>query len=111
MKARAISYSVLSLVLLCATRLLAQSDPLPSWNDGPSESAITSFVARVTKEGSPDFVKPEDRIACFDNDGTLWCEQPMYFQLLFALDRVKASRQSIRSGRIRNRSPHCSREM
>lgn len=66
------------------------ADPLPSWNDGPSKQAITSFVARVTKEGSPDFVPPARRIAVFDNDGTLWAEQPMYFQLAFALDRVKA---------------------
>ena len=65
-------------------------DPLPSWNDGASKKAITAFVARVTMEGSPDFVKPPERIAVFDNDGTLWCEQPFYFQLAFALDRVKA---------------------
>jgi phosphoglycolate phosphatase-like HAD superfamily hydrolase len=74
---------------MIASAALAQ-DPLPSWNDGTSKSAITSFVARVTKEGSPDFIKPPDRIAVFDNDGTLWCEQPMYFQFLFALDRIKA---------------------
>jgi phosphoserine phosphatase len=72
----------------CAAR--AQQDPLPSWNDGPSKKAIVEFVGKVTKKGSPDFVKPEDRIATFDNDGTLWCEQPMYSQFLFALDRVKA---------------------
>lgn len=66
------------------------SDPLASWNDGASKSAIQAFVTRVTKEGSPDFVKPAERIAVFDNDGTLWCEQPMYFQLAFALDRIKA---------------------
>src|SRR5213078_4834623 len=65
-------------------------DPLPSWNDGATKKSITDFVAKVTKEGSSDFVPPEERIATFDNDGTLWCEQPMYFQLLFALDRVKA---------------------
>jgi phosphoglycolate phosphatase-like HAD superfamily hydrolase len=67
-----------------------EGDPLPSWNDGPSKSAITAFVAKVTKEGSPDFVKPAERIAVFDNDGTLWCEQPVYFQVAFAIDRVKA---------------------
>jgi phosphoserine phosphatase len=67
-----------------------EGDPLPSWNDGQAKQAITSFVTRVTKEGSADFVKPVERIAVFDNDGTLWCEQPMYFQLLFAIDRVKA---------------------
>jgi phosphoglycolate phosphatase-like HAD superfamily hydrolase len=68
----------------------AGDDPLPSWNDGPSKSAISSFVAKVTKEGSPDFVKPAERIAVFDNDGTLWCEQPLYSQFLFSIDRVRA---------------------
>lgn len=68
----------------------AAGTPLPSWNDGPTKSALVDFVAKVTKEGSPDFVKPEERIAVFDNDGTLWCEQPMYFQVLFAFDRIKA---------------------
>jgi haloacid dehalogenase-like hydrolase len=68
----------------------AQGDLLPSWNDGPSKKAITGFVAKVTHEGSPDFVPAPQRIATFDNDGTLWCEQPMYVQLAFALDRVKA---------------------
>ena len=65
-------------------------DPLPSWNDGPSKKAITSFVTRVTKEGSPDYVAPGERIAVFDNDGTLWCEQPIYFQFAFAVDRLRA---------------------
>jgi hypothetical protein len=65
-------------------------DSLPSWNDGKAKQSIVAFVEKVTKEGSPDFVPPAERIATFDNDGTLWCEQPMYFQLLFALDRVKA---------------------
>ncbi len=66
------------------------ADPLPSWNDTAAKQAIVTFVAKVTKEGAPDFVPVPERIATFDNDGTLWCEQPMYFQLLFALDRVKA---------------------
>jgi hypothetical protein len=66
-----------------------KGDPLPSWNDGPAKKAIVEFVGKVTKEGSPDFVPAAERIATFDNDGTLWCEQPMYFQLIFALDRVK----------------------
>lgn len=65
-------------------------DPLPSWNDGPSKKAIMDFVVRVTTEGGADYVKPDERIAVFDNDGTLWTEQPMYFQLFFAMDRVKA---------------------
>jgi hypothetical protein len=63
---------------------------LPSWNDGPSRTALTSFVSRVTTPGNPDFVAAPERIAVFDNDGTLWAEQPTYFQLAFALDRVKA---------------------
>jgi phosphoserine phosphatase len=65
------------------------TDPLPAWNDTASKNAIFNFVERVTKQGSPDFVAEGDRIATFDNDGTLWAEQPMYFQFLFALDRVK----------------------
>jgi len=65
-------------------------DSLPSWNDGKAKQSIVDFVAKVTNTGSPDFVASDDRIAVFDNDGTLWAEQPMYFQLLFALDRVKA---------------------
>lgn len=65
------------------------ANPLPSWNDTAPKKAIVAFVDRVTKEGSPGFVPVADRIATFDNDGTLWVEQPMYFQLLFALDRVK----------------------
>jgi hypothetical protein len=68
----------------------AQTDPLPSWNNGPSKRAITDFVARVTRQGGPDFVPPAERIATFDNDGTLWVEHPIYTQLAFALDRVKA---------------------
>jgi phosphoserine phosphatase len=66
------------------------ADPLPSWNEGASKQAIVAFVERVTTEGSADFVPPPERIAVFDNDGTLWSEQPMYFQLAFALDRVRA---------------------
>ena len=68
----------------------AQTDPLPSWNAGATKQAITDFVARVTRQGGPDFVPPDERIATFDNDGTLWVEHPMYVQLAFALDRVKA---------------------
>jgi phosphoglycolate phosphatase-like HAD superfamily hydrolase len=66
------------------------ADTLPSWNDGTAKQSIVDFVARVTKAGSPDFVPESQRIATFDNDGTLWAEQPMYFQVVFALDRVKA---------------------
>ena len=65
-------------------------DPLRSWNDGGSKKGIVAFVDRVTREGGPDFVPVPARIAVFDNDGTLWSEQPIYFQLAFAFDRVKA---------------------
>jgi phosphoserine phosphatase len=75
---------------LCAASLAAADDPLPSWNAGPAKTAIVEFVAAVTGEGTADFVPAEERIAVFDNDGTLWTEQPMYTQLAFALDRVKA---------------------
>jgi len=67
----------------------AQTDPLPSWNDTAPKAAILDFVAKVTTEGSADFVPEPERIAVFDNDGTLWVEHPMYTQLVFALDRVK----------------------
>ncbi len=80
--------ALLAIVIAGLTTAYAQ-DPLSSWNDGPTKQAIVAFVAKVSKEGSPDFVPPAERIATFDNDGTLWCEQPMYFQLFFALDRVK----------------------
>ncbi len=66
------------------------ADPLPSWNDGPVKQSILGFVGKVTTQGSPDFVPQAERIATFDNDGTLWSEQPIYFQFQFALDRVKA---------------------
>ena len=66
-----------------------QPDSLPSWNDGPTKSAIIQFVQSVTQKGSKDYVKPADRIATFDNDGTLWVEYPMYTQVLFIFDRVK----------------------
>ncbi|MBI5583977.1 MAG: haloacid dehalogenase-like hydrolase [Deltaproteobacteria bacterium] len=65
------------------------ADPLPSWNDGKTKQSIVDFVTRVTKPGSPDFVPVAERIATFDNDGTLWAEQPLYFQFFFVLDRVK----------------------
>lgn len=67
----------------------AQSDPLPSWNDSPVKTSIIDFVHRTTTQGSLDFVVPEQRIAVFDNDGTLWTEQPYYFQLAFAFDQIK----------------------
>jgi hypothetical protein len=81
---------ILALGALLALGTLAHAgDPLPSWNDGPAKQAILTFVTQTTDRGSPKFVPPPERIATFDNDGTLWAEQPMYVQLLFALDRVK----------------------
>jgi phosphoserine phosphatase len=80
---------VVLLSWLLAGPALAQ-DRLPSWNDGPAKQAIVDFVKRVTAKGGPEYVPPAERIATFDNDGTLWAEQPLYFQFLFALDRVKA---------------------
>jgi phosphoglycolate phosphatase-like HAD superfamily hydrolase len=81
----------LGLALFFGNLAIAQTtDPLPSWNNGKAKQSIINFVSKVTEQGSPDFVPPAERIATFDNDGTLWAEQPMYFQLLFALDRVKA---------------------
>ena len=80
--------TVLALALVASAR--AQTDPLPSWNEGAAKAAIVGFVGRVTREGGADFVPVEERIATFDNDGTLWSEQPMYFQAAFAMDRVKA---------------------
>ena len=77
------------LVVLDATAACA-ADPLPSWRDTPTKQAILAFVEKVTTAGSPDFVAPEDRIATFDNDGTLWAEQPLYFQGYFALERIRA---------------------
>jgi phosphoglycolate phosphatase-like HAD superfamily hydrolase len=65
------------------------ADPLPAWNDGKAKQSIMDFVAKVTKQDGSDFVPPAERIATFDNDGCLWAEQPMYFQFLFAIDRVK----------------------
>ena len=66
------------------------ADPLPSWNDGSSKRAVVDFVTRVTTPGGRDFVPQPERIAVFDNDGTLWAEQPMYFQAFFIFDRIKA---------------------
>lgn len=80
----------LALLLTLVLPLLAQAnEPLPSWNDGPAKKSIIEFVQAVTDQSSKDFVKPADRIAVFDNDGTLWSEQPAYFELLFAFDEVK----------------------
>jgi hypothetical protein len=99
--ARGIVWFVIPLVVACgrppapadkagAATPAAAADRLPSWNDGPSRKSIVDFVERVTREGGPDFVPPSERIATFDNDGTLWAEKPGPFQLLFAFDRAKA---------------------
>jgi phosphoserine phosphatase len=68
----------------------AAAAPLAAWNDGAAKKALVDFVGRTTREGAPDFVPPAERIAVFDNDGTLWAEHPIYFQLAFAVDRIKA---------------------
>src|SRR5262245_60127031 len=83
---------VLQLALCLASPALAQytRDPLPSWHEGPAKQAILDFVARSTKEGGPDFVPYDERIAVFDQDGTLWVEHPMYTQVLYCLSRVPA---------------------
>ena len=67
------------------------ADPLPSWNAGAARDAIVAFVARVTRQDGPDFVPPSERIATFDNDGTLWCEQQMQVQFLFLVERMRRS--------------------
>jgi len=76
---------------MAASRVaIADGAPLASWNDGAARTRIIDFVTATVTEGGADYVAPKDRIAVFDNDGTLWCEKPAYFQLLFALDRIKA---------------------
>jgi phosphoserine phosphatase len=77
-------------ILFAYEATAAETDPLPSWNSGPTKETIVGFVDKVTDESGPGFVPPADRIAVFDNDGNLWAEKPAYFQLLFAIDRVKA---------------------
>jgi phosphoserine phosphatase len=85
---------VATFALCLAMPFAALADPLPSWQPTPTEAAIVDFVNRVTDPGSADFVPEQDRIAVFDNDGTLWSEQPMYFQGLFALDRLREKARS-----------------
>ncbi len=82
--------SAFALTVMMLVPLTAHADDLPSWNDGASKQAIISFVASVSTEGGTDYVTPAERVAVFDNDGTLWSEQPMYVQLAFVLDRIKA---------------------
>lgn len=89
---------------LAAGMARAQADPLPSWNEGPTKQAILAFIDRATREGGPEFVPPERRIATFDNDGTLWAEQPVYFQLQFAFDEIK--RQATAKPALRTQEPY-----
>jgi phosphoglycolate phosphatase-like HAD superfamily hydrolase len=83
-------FSALGVLLLLCVCTQAQTDPLPSWNDGPAKQSILEFMQTVTDESGSGFVPPAERIATFDNDGTLWPSHPMYTQLAFALDRIKA---------------------
>jgi hypothetical protein len=80
----------LSVVLLTITAVHAQTDPLPSWNNGLAKQAILDFVKTTTTEGSPKFVPPAERVAEFDQDGTLWVEHPVYTQIVYCLDHVRA---------------------
>lgn len=92
-KGRFKAYALVFLAVLglCRAPALAQTpDPLPSWNEGATKQSILDFVADVTREGSPFFAPPAERIATFDDDGTLWVEQPLYVQLVYALDRLHA---------------------
>jgi phosphoglycolate phosphatase-like HAD superfamily hydrolase len=90
MRTRLSWLATLALLATWISVAVAQTDPLPSWNDGPAKQAIVAFVTDVTREGSPDFVPPSERVATFDNDGTLWIEQPIYVQFAYALERVRA---------------------
>jgi hypothetical protein len=91
-QALALSAMVAAAALLPAAAR-ADADPLPSWNAGPRRDAILAFIGRTTQQGGADFVQPEDRVAVFDNDGTLWCEQPAYVQAIFVNDRLHALAQ------------------
>ncbi|MCU0070284.1 haloacid dehalogenase-like hydrolase [Pseudomonas koreensis] len=82
-------FGLVLVVTLLLPLWVQASEPLPSWNDGPAKKHIVEFVQAITDQGGKDFVKPAERIAVFDNDGTLWSEQPAYFEILFALDEVK----------------------
>lgn len=81
---------LMTFTVLASVPVVAQDKPLPSWNEGPAKTAIIDFVERVTNRNGQDWVAPEDRVATFDNDGTLWSEQPIYFQGMFIFDRIKA---------------------
>src|SRR5260370_27630064 len=89
MKTTRNKFLLLAIVIAGLTTAYAQ-DPLPSWNDGPAKQAIVEFVKATTTQGSPQFVPPEERVATFDQDGTLWVEHPMYTQIVYCLERVPA---------------------
>ena len=94
----------LAALLLVAGQVLAQGDPLPSWNDGAAKKAIVDFVQSTTTQGSPKFVPPAERIATFDQDGTLWVEQPMYSQVMYVpRARAGAGQGEARAGQGRSR--------
>src|SRR5882757_10491248 len=86
---KTLTVAALTCVLALAPIFAQAVDALPSWNDGKTKQSIVDFVTRVTTQGGKDFVPAADRVATFDNDGTLWAEQPLYFQVFFALERVK----------------------
>src|SRR5262245_48087383 len=85
-----VTLATCTVLLAAGARADAQPDPLPSWNDGAAKQAIIEFVKDTTTEGSPKFVPPAERIATFDQDGTLWVEHPIYSQVVYCLDRVPA---------------------
>ena len=87
---RFVRHSVLFAIVALSVQLFAQADPLASWNDGPAKQAIVNFVKVTTDQSSPKFVPPEQRIATFDQDGTMWVEHPMYTQLIYCLEHVPA---------------------
>src|SRR6266513_757532 len=93
-KASAGRQNLIAAALVCAlalaTTVARAADPLSSWNDGPAKQAIVEFVKATTTQGSPQFVPPEERLATFDQDGTLWVEHPIYSQVMYCLERVPA---------------------
>ena len=98
-----------AVISLCITASVpAADDPLPSWNDGATKQSIIEFVTKVTAEGGPDYVKPEERVATFDNDGTLWIEQPITTNSCSRSMRLRSKLISTPNGRTRSRSSRCS---
>src|SRR5213596_1087715 len=95
-------FVLLAIVIAGLTTTYAQ-DPLPSWNDGPAKQALVEFVKATTTQGSPQFVPPEERVATFDQDGTLWVEHPMYTQVTYCLERVPALVE--KKPELKNREP------